>query len=112
MSIKIEITGWLGKDPYVQTIGDKKVVVLSLASRRPNSRHADWVTGTVWNEKLHQFILSTFKKGDKIIALGVLGKLGVYYSSDGKPKPCLDFFVNSVGFSHSDKETDKRDGLI
>jgi single-stranded DNA-binding protein len=111
VGIKITVEGWIGKDPYVQTIGDKKVVVLNLASRRPNSRHADWVTGTVWNEKLSQFVLSTFKKGDKIIAFGVMGKLGVYYSSDGKAKPVLDFFVNSIGFSASAK-TEERDGTI
>jgi hypothetical protein len=112
MGIKITVDGWLGKDPYVQTIGDKKVVVLSLASRRPNSRHADWITGTVWNERLGQFVLASLKKGDKVLAFGVLGKLGVYYGSDGKAKPALDFFVNTIGFSHPDKETDKRDGLV
>lgn len=111
MGITIDVTGYLGRDPYVQTISDKKVVVLSIASRRPNSRYADWITGTVWNERLQQFVLSALRKGDKIKAFGVLGKLGIYYSSDGKAKPCLDFFVNSIGFGATEKK-EERDGTI
>jgi single-stranded DNA-binding protein len=110
VGIKITVEGWLGRDPYVQTIGDKEVLVLSIASRRPNSRHADWITGTVWNERLKAMV-GTFKKGDKIIAFGVVGRLGVYYDSAGKPKPGLDFFINSIGFGHAAK-TEERDEIV
>src|SRR5271168_1784154 len=95
MSIKITADGYLGKDPYVQTIGDVEVTVLSIASRRVSSRHADWITGTVWDTKLQQFVLSSFKKGDKVIVFGLMSKLGVYFS-EGKHKPGLDMFVNAI----------------
>ena len=108
MSIKLTVDGWLGKDPHVQTIGDKTVTVLSIASRRGASRHADWVTGTVWDSKLQEFVRSTFKKGDKVIAFGLVSKLSVYYS-EGKPKPGLDMFVNAISFMKITKE-EVRDG--
>jgi hypothetical protein len=109
MSIKLEVTGHLGKDPYVQTIGEQKVVVLSVASRKPNSRHADWITGTIWDKKLQQFVLSFFKKGDHIKAFGLVSKLSVY-SSEGKWKPGLDMFINAIQQVHITKENaDGRD---
>jgi hypothetical protein len=103
MAIKLQVDGWLGKDPYVQTVGDKKVTVLSLASRRGASRHADWITGTIWDQKLQDFVRSTFKKGDKVQAFGVMSKLSVYYS-EGKPKPGLDMFINAISFMKVTKE--------
>lgn len=110
MSIKLEVDGYLGKDPYVQTIGTQEVVVLSLACRRGASRHADWITGTVWNPKLRQFVLASLRKGDKVKAFGVMGKLGVYYDSAGKAKPGLDMFINTIGFASPSKE--QRDGNV
>jgi len=104
MSIKLQVTGWLGKDPYVQTIGDVEVTVVSLACRRGASRHADWITGTIWNKRLANFVQTQFKKGDKVMAFGVMGKLSVYYDVGGKPKPGLDMFINAIGFVHLDKE--------
>lgn len=103
MAIKLTMDGTLGKDPYVQTIGDRSVTVLSLASRRGASRHVDWITGTVWDSKLQEFVRSTFKKGDKVIVFGVCSKLGVYYSS-GKWKPSLDMFINAISFAKITKE--------
>jgi hypothetical protein len=110
MSIKLEVTGYLGKDPYVQTIEGRSITVLSLACRRGSSRHADWVTGTIWNERLGAFVQEKFRKGDKIQAFGIMGKLAVYYDSAGKPKPGMDMFINAIGFVHLDKE--KSDGII
>lgn len=103
MAIKLEVTGHLGRDPYVQTIGESKVLVLSMASRKPNSRHADWVTGTIWDQRLQEFVLSTFKKGDHVKVFGLLSKLDVYYS-EGKHKPGLDMFVNAIQFVAIKKE--------
>lgn len=103
MAIKMEVSGHLGKDPYVQTIGDVQVLVLSIASRKPNSRHADWVTGTIWDKGLRSYVQSTFKKGDHVKAFGVLSKLGVYFG-DGKWKPGLDMFINALQQVHIEKE--------
>lgn len=102
MSVKLEVDGYLGKDPYVQEIANKKIVVLSLACRRSShkggsSRHADWITGTIWDPTLQAFVLGRFKRGDKIKVIGVMGKLSIYYSADGKPKPGLDMFINALG---------------
>src|SRR5208283_5680383 len=104
MSIKLEICGYLGRDPIVQTIGNVEVTVLSVACRRGASRHADWITATVWNPRLQNFVRSTLKKGDKIQAFGVLGKLSVYYDGAGKPKPGLDMFINTIGFVNHTEE--------
>ena len=104
MSVKLEIVGYLGKDPYVQTIEDRQVTVLSLACRRGASRHADWITGTVWNERLRNFV-STLRKGNKIHAFGVMGRLNVYYDGTGRARPGLDMFINAIGFANKlDKE--------
>lgn len=104
MSIKLQIEGYLGKDPYVAKMGDVEVTVLSVACRRGSSRHADWITATVWNPRLQDFVRSTLKKGDKIQAFGVLGKLSVYYDGAGKPKSGLDMFINTIGFVNHTEE--------
>ena len=103
MSVKLQVDGYLGKDPYVQTITNAKVVVLSIASRRGASRHADWITGTVWDKQLQTFVLASFKKGDKVLCFGLMSKLGIFYS-EGKPKPGLDMFVNAISHLKVDKE--------
>jgi len=108
MSIKLEVDGFLGKDPFVQTIGNKKVVVLSIASRRTNSRHADWITGSIWDKHLADWVLVNFKKGQRVHAFGLMSKLMVY-SSEGKWKPGLDMFVNSIGFSKITKAEIRND---
>lgn len=104
MSIKLQVDGHLGKDPAFQTINAQKVLVLSIASRRPGSRHADWINGTIWNEKLGQSVSQMFKKGDRVQVFGILGKLSVYWDSSGKPKPGVDMFVNSIGIPKAGKE--------
>lgn len=104
MAVKLQVEGYLGKDPYVQALGDQEVTVLSIACRRGASRHADWITGTVWNTRLQNFVRTALKKGDKIQAFGVMGKLSVYYDVGGKAKPGLDMFINAIGFVHLDKE--------
>lgn len=104
MPAKLEVEGYLGKDPYVQTVGDMEVTVVSMAVRRGSSRHADWITGTVWNKRLQDFVRIALKKGDKVKAFGVMGKLSVYFDGAGKPHPALDMFINAIGFVHLDKE--------
>lgn len=106
--IKVTVDGYLGKDPHVQTIGDAKVVVLSIASRHNQSRHADWITGSVWDKRLQTFVLDTFRKGDKVIAFGLVSKLSVYYS-EGKQKPGMDIFVNAISFAEVTKETTRNE---
>lgn len=105
MSVKLEVTGRLGKDPYVQTVRDVEVTVISVACRRGASRATDWVTGTIWDKKLQNHVRSSYKKGDYIQAFGVLGRLGVYYDGEGKPKPGLDMFINAIGTTRPEKET-------
>jgi single-stranded DNA-binding protein len=105
MSIKLEVIGCLGKDPYVQTISNRKVTILSLACRRANhSRVTDWVTGSIWDEQLANYVRTSFKKGDTIKAFGTLSNLMVYFDGAGKAKPGLDFFINSIGFVPTEKE--------
>lgn len=104
MSVKLEVVGYLGKDPFVRKIKDQDVVILSIASRRGQSRHCDWIQGTVWNERLRTFALGQFKKGDKITASGIMGRITIFYSTAGKPQPSLDFFINSLGFVKHQEE--------
>jgi hypothetical protein len=109
MSVKLEVEGYLGKNPYRQEIKGKSMVVLSIAIRRLQSRHADWITGTIWNEKLQEMVLQTFHAGDQVQVFGTMSKLGCYISK-GKPNPSLDMFINSVGFVNHQEE--KRDGNL
>jgi single-stranded DNA-binding protein len=104
MSIKLEVVGRLGKDPYVKTIKDCQVTILSLACRRGSSHLSDWVTGSIWEARLGSFVLEKFKKGDMIQAFGTLSNLMVYFDSVGKPKPGLDFIIHAVGIAPTEKE--------
>jgi hypothetical protein len=98
MSIKLEVTGQLGKDPYVQTIDDLQVTILSMACRSSTGLCAPiWVMGSIWEPRVGIFVQETFKKGDTITAFGTISKLGVYYNSEGKAKPGLDMFINAIG---------------
>jgi len=104
MSIKLEVVGRLGKDPYVQETKNGKATILSLAARRGSLQPAVWITGSIWEVRLGAFVLEKFKKGDLIQAFGTLSNLMVYFGSDGQPKPGLDFIINAVGFAEQQKE--------
>src|SRR5665213_9339 len=104
MSIKLEVIGYLGKDPYVKTIKDCKVTILYLACRRGSSPLSYWVTGSIWDEPLASFVSSNYKKGDMIQAFGTMTNLMVYFDGVGKPKPGLDFIIHAVGIAPTEKE--------
>ena len=67
-SINIQVTGFVGSDPQVKTVGEQQVASFSVAVSRKNSngkKQTLWVRVNCWN-KLSEIAAQYVKKGSLV----------------------------------------------
>lgn len=105
-----QIAGHLGADPEERvTPSGQKVTSLRVAtrSRKGGQDITIWWKVTIWGDRFDK-MLSYFKKGSSIIAMGEMNKPEVYTSKDGQPQVSLELVASDIRFSpfgRSDKSS-------
>lgn len=74
---QITLTGNLGKDPELRTVGDTQLTTFSVASSETYTKNGEKVTKTEWHTvkawgRTAEVIAQYFKKGSKILLTGKL----------------------------------------
>ena len=99
---RITIMGRLGSDPEVRfTSTGLKVTTLRVATndRKSNGQEDTiWWRVTIWGEQMDK-IMSYFKKGSAIIAIGRMSKPEIYNNRDGVPTISLNMVAFDISFS-------------
>ncbi len=95
------LAGHLGADPEVRfTSSGAKVTTLRLAcrSRKGQSDVTIWWRVSVWGEHLDKLI-SYFKKGSAIMAMGEMQSPEIYTDRDGNPQVSMSMTARDLAFS-------------
>lgn len=98
---QLTIAGHLGADPEVRfTSSGQKVTTLRVAARaRKGSKDETiWWKVTVWGEQFDKMI-SYFKKGSPILAMGELNKPEIFTDREGKPQVSMNVTAQNLMFS-------------
>ena len=98
---QITIAGHLGADPKVRfTSSGQKVTTLRVAARARKGAKDEtiWWKVTVWGEQFDK-MLTYFKKGSPIIALGELSKPEIFTDREGKPQVSMNITALNLMFS-------------
>lgn len=74
---QITLTGNLGKDPELRTVGETKLATFSVASSETYTKNGEKITKTEWHTvkvwgRTAEIIAQYFKKGSKILLTGKL----------------------------------------
>ena len=96
-----QIAGHLGADPEERvTPSGQKVTSLRVAtrSRKGGQDITIWWKVTIWGDRFDK-MLSYFKKGSSIIAMGEMNKPEIYTSKDGQPQVSLELVASDIRFS-------------
>lgn len=91
--------GRLGFDPEVRfTSSGQKVTTFRVAvhQRKAGKEETLWWRVTVWGENK---LISHFKKGSSIIAVGEMVKPEIYTDREGKPQISLNMTAYQISFS-------------
>ena len=97
---QMTIMGHLGSDPEVRfTSSGQKVTTLRVAAnqRRGGKDETFWWRVTVWGEQFDK-IMTYFKKGSAIIAVGEMLKPEIYTNREGQPQVSLNFVAHNITF--------------
>ncbi|MCH9632594.1 MAG: Single-stranded DNA-binding protein [Chlamydiae bacterium] len=96
-----QIAGHLGADPEERvTPSGQKVTSLRVAtrSRKGGQDITIWWKVTIWGDRFDK-MLSYFKKGSSIIAMGEMNKPEVYTNKEGQPQVSLELVASDIRFS-------------
>jgi single-strand DNA-binding protein len=99
--IIVEIAGHLGADPEVRfTASGQKVTTLRVAtnSRRQGKDETVWWRLTIFGDRFDK-MLSYFKKGSAIIAIGEMNPPSIWTDKDGKSHVQLELIAEIIRFS-------------
>jgi single-strand DNA-binding protein len=97
-SINIQVTGFVGSDPQVKTVGEQQVASFSVAVNRKNSggkKQTLWVRVNCWN-KLSEIAAQYVKKGSLVQVTTEWLRPSAWIDQSGAPQASLDLDVNRL----------------
>lgn len=109
--IKATITGYLGGDAQIKTIGGRECIALSLATNvREKDEAGQWQDVTQWIDVLlgntRSVLVQYLKRGTAILAHGTL-RTSVYIDKNGYPRVGMTLWANYVELSQGNKKTEE-----
>jgi single-strand DNA-binding protein len=97
-SINIQVTGFVGSDPQVKTVGEQHVASFSVAVNRKNGggkKQTLWVRVNAWN-KLADIAAQYVHKGSLVQVTTEWLRPSAWVSQDGTPQASLDVDANRL----------------
>jgi Single-stranded DNA-binding protein len=97
-SINIQVTGFVGSDPQVKTVGEQQVASFSVAVNRKNGsgkKQTLWVRVNCWN-KLADVAAQYVKKGSLVQVTTEWLRPSAWIDQSGAPQASLDVDANRL----------------
>ncbi|MCA0453948.1 MAG: single-stranded DNA-binding protein [Chloroflexi bacterium] len=97
-SINIQVTGFVGSDPQVKTVGEQQVASFSVAVSRKNGsgkKQTLWVRVNCWN-KLADIAAQYVKKGSLVQVTTEWLRPSAWTDQSGAPQASLDIDANRL----------------
>lgn len=104
---KVFLTGHLGKNPEVRSVGESKVATFSLATTEKVNKNNEWVSETTWHNiviwgKQADFVEKYIKKGALVNIIGSVKYR--QYEKDGVTKYITEIKAEELTSLYSKKE--------
>jgi single-strand DNA-binding protein len=97
-SINIQVTGFVGSDPQVKTVGEQQVASFSVAVNRKNGggkKQTLWLRVNCWN-KLADVAAQYVKKGSLVQVTTEWLRPSAWVDQSGAPQASLDLDANRL----------------
>ena len=97
-SINIQVTGFVGSDPQVKTVGEQQVASFSVAVSRKNGsgkKQTLWLRVNCWN-KLSEIASQYVKKGSLVQVTTEWLRPSAWTDQSGAPQASLDIDANRL----------------
>ena len=97
-SINIQVTGFVGSDPQVKTVGEQQVASFSVAVNRKNGggkKQTLWLRVNCWN-KLADVAAQYVKKGSLVQVTTEWLRPSAWVDQSGTPQASLDLDANRL----------------
>ncbi len=97
-SINIQVTGFVGSDPQVKTVGEQQVASFSVAVSRKNGsgkKQTLWVRVNCWN-KLADVAAQYIKKGSLVQVTTEWLRPSAWTDQGGTPQASIDLDANRL----------------
>jgi len=97
-SINIQVTGFVGSDPQVKTVGEQQVASFSVAVNRKNGngkKQTLWLRVNCWN-KLSEIAAQYVHKGSLVQVTTEWLRPSAWTAQDGTPQASLDVDANRL----------------
>ncbi len=117
-SINLQVTGFVGNDPQLKTVGEQQVASFSIAVSRKNGagkKQTLWFRVNCWN-KLSDIAVQYVKKGSLVQVTTEWMRPSAWTDQGGMPQASLDIDANRLvlldRLDNIDTETDGSDILF
>ena len=97
-SINIQVTGFVGSDPQVKTVGEQRVASFNVAVNRKNGggkKQTLWVRVNCWN-KLADIAAQYVHKGSLVQVMTEWLRPSAWIDQNGAPQASLDVDANRL----------------
>ena len=97
-SINLQVTGFVGSDPQLKTVGEQQVASFSIAVSRKNgsgNKQTLWVRVNCWN-KLGDVAAQYVKKGSLVQVTTEWLRPSAWTDQSGTPQSSLDIDANRL----------------
>jgi len=97
-SINIQVTGFVGSDPQIKTVGEQQVASFSVAVNRKNGggkKQTLWLRVNCWN-KLAEVAAQYVKKGSLVQVTTEWLRPSAWVDQSGAPQASLDMDANRL----------------
>ncbi|MBA3870469.1 MAG: single-stranded DNA-binding protein [Anaerolineae bacterium] len=97
-SINLQVTGFVGSDPQLKSVGEQKVASFSVAVSRKNgagNKQTLWVRVNCWN-KLTDIAVQYVKKGSLVQVSTEWLRPSAWTDQSGTPQSSLDLDANRL----------------
>jgi single-strand DNA-binding protein len=97
-SINIQVTGFVGSDPQVKTVGEQQVATFSVAVNRKNGggkQQTLWLRVNCWN-KLADVAVRYVKKGSLVQVTTEWLRLSAWVDQSGTAQSSIDIDANRL----------------
>jgi single stranded DNA-binding protein len=96
-SINIQVTGFVGSDPQIKTVGEQQVASFSVAVNRKNGgkKQTLWLRVNCWN-KLSEIAAQYVEKGSLVQVTTEWLRPSAWVDQSGAPQASLDVDANRL----------------
>ncbi len=111
-SINIQVTGFVGSDPQIKTVGDQQVATFSVAVNRKNGsgkQQTLWLRVNCWN-KLADVASQYVKKGALVQVTTEWLRPSAWIDQSGAPQASLDVDANRLVLLDRPESDDPENG--